>query len=82
MGKRQIGELQPSELVVAIMISDLVSVPMSDNAIPLLYGIVPMFTLVFSVMIVMLAKMKLKMIRHGLEDEEVKKEYRRGRAFG
>lgn len=48
MGKRQIGELQPSELVVAIMISDLVSVPMSDNAIPLLYGIVPMFTLVFS----------------------------------
>lgn len=48
MGKRQIGELQPSELVVAIMISDLVSVPMSDNAIPLLYGIVPMFTLVFA----------------------------------
>lgn len=48
MGKRQIGELQPSELVVAIMISDLVSVPMGDNAIPLLYGIVPMFTLVFA----------------------------------
>jgi len=48
MGKRQIGELQPSELVVAIMISDLATVPMSETAIPLLYGIVPIFTLVFS----------------------------------
>ncbi len=48
MGKRQIGELQPSELVVAIMISDLATVPMSETAIPLLYGIVPIFTLVFA----------------------------------
>ena len=46
MGKRQIGELQPSELVVAIMISDLATIPMSDSAIPLLYGIVPILTLV------------------------------------
>lgn len=48
MGKRQIGEMQPSELVVAIMISDLACVPMSDLSIPLLYGIVPIFTLVVS----------------------------------
>ena len=48
MGKRQIGELQPSELVVAIMISDLATVPMSETAIPLLYGIIPIFTLVFA----------------------------------
>lgn len=46
MGKRQIGELQPSELVVAIMISDLATVPMGDTGIPLLYGIVPILTLV------------------------------------
>ncbi len=48
MGKRQVGELQPSELVVAIMISDLATVPMSETGIPLLYGIVPIFTLVFA----------------------------------
>lgn len=46
MGKRQVGELQPSELVVAIMISDLATMPMSDVSIPLVYGIVPIFTLV------------------------------------
>ena len=41
MGKRQLGELQPSELVVAIMISDLASVPMQAIDIPLLSGIIP-----------------------------------------
>ncbi len=45
MGKRQIGEMQPSELVVAIMISDLASIPMQDTAIPLISGIVPVLTL-------------------------------------
>lgn len=39
MGKRQLGELQPSELVVAIMISDLATVPMQSKNIPLLDGI-------------------------------------------
>ena len=46
MGKRQIGEMQPSELVVSIMISDLATIPMSDTSIPLLYGIIPILTLV------------------------------------
>ncbi|MBQ7793595.1 MAG: DUF421 domain-containing protein [Clostridia bacterium] len=45
MGKRQIGEMQPSELVVAIMISDLASIPMQDTNIPLLSGVVPVLTL-------------------------------------
>lgn len=46
MGKRQIGELQPSELVVAILISDLASVPMQDPGIPLTSGIIPILTLI------------------------------------
>ena len=50
MGKRQIGELQPSEPVVAIMISDLASVPMAESGIPLSYGIVPIFTMVLAEM--------------------------------
>lgn len=45
MGKRQIGELQPFELAIAIMISELASLPMQDTRIPLLYGIIPIFTL-------------------------------------
>jgi uncharacterized membrane protein YcaP (DUF421 family) len=45
MGKRQIGEMQPSELVVAIMISDLASIPMQEVDIPILSGVVPVLTL-------------------------------------
>lgn len=41
MGKRQIGELQPSELVLAIMISDIASVPMQSISTPLVSGVVP-----------------------------------------
>lgn len=63
MGKRQIGELQPSELVVAIMISDLATVPMSESAIPLLYGIVPMLTLVFAETLLSYLCMKSHKIR-------------------
>ncbi|MGI6606537.1 MAG: DUF421 domain-containing protein [Peptococcia bacterium] len=48
MGKRQIGELQPFELVVAIMISELAAVPMADIEIPLLDGIIPILTLLFA----------------------------------
>lgn len=45
-GKRQLGELQPSELVVALLIADLASVPMQDVGIPLLNGLVPIAILV------------------------------------
>jgi len=45
MGKRQIGQLQPFELVVAIMISELASVPMQNTGIPLINGIIPILTL-------------------------------------
>jgi len=45
MGKRQIGELQPYELVVAIMISDLASIPMQNTGVPLLSGVIPILTI-------------------------------------
>ncbi|HOJ77898.1 MAG TPA: DUF421 domain-containing protein [Bacillota bacterium] len=47
MGKRQIGQLQPYELVVTIMISELAAIPMQDTEIPLINGIIPIFTLLF-----------------------------------
>ena len=46
MGKRQIGDMQPFELVVTLIIADLACIPMSDSTIPILFGIVPLFTLV------------------------------------
>ena len=45
MGKRQIGELQPGELVLAIMLSDLATAPISSVNTPLLIGIFPVITL-------------------------------------
>ena len=45
MGKRQIGELEPSELVLTMMISDLATVPMQDFGIQLLAGVIPILTL-------------------------------------
>ena len=45
MGKRQLGELEPSELVVAVLISDLASHPLQDTGTPLLYGVIPVLTL-------------------------------------
>ena len=46
MGKRQIGELEPSELVVTILVSELASIPMQDLAVPLLSGVIPIVTLI------------------------------------
>ena len=46
MGKRQVGQLQPFELVVVIMIAELAATPMGGVGVPLLYGIVPMVALV------------------------------------
>lgn len=46
MGKRQLGELQPSELVVTILISNIASMPVEDSSVPMLMGIVPILTLV------------------------------------
>ena len=46
MGKRQIGQMQPYEFVVTLIIADLATVPMSDTALPLVHGIIPLLTLV------------------------------------
>ena len=46
MGKREVGQLMPFELVVVIMIAELAATPMGGVGIPLLYGILPMIALV------------------------------------
>ena len=46
MGKRQLGELQPSELVVTILISNIAAIPVEDSSMPMIMGVVPILTLV------------------------------------
>lgn len=62
MGKRQIGEMQPYELVITLIIADLACVPMSDVSIPLLYGIVAILAIfLVHTVIVMLSKKSVKL---------------------
>lgn len=46
MGKRQVGQLEPIELVVTLMISELASIPMGHVSIPLMHGVIPIITLI------------------------------------
>ena len=58
MGKRQIGELQPFELAISIMIADLASVPMTELGIPLTNGIIPILGLLVMDLIISWLNMK------------------------
>ena len=44
MGKRQIGQMEPAEFVVTMLVANLASIPMQDSAIPLYSGLVPILT--------------------------------------
>lgn len=58
MGKREIGQLQPFELVVAILIADLASIPMADTGIPIQNGIIPILGLLVMDLIISMLNMK------------------------
>ena len=60
MGKRQIGQLQPYELAVAIMISALAAFPMEDIGISLVNSIVPILLIVFAQVVVSVISLKYK----------------------
>ena len=47
MGKRQIGDMQPGELVITILISEIAAIPIQDLNQPVMTGVVAVFTLVF-----------------------------------
>ena len=58
MGKREIGQLQPFELAISIMIADLASIPMSDTGIPISNGIIPILGLLVMHLLISLINMK------------------------
>lgn len=61
MGKREIGQMQPFELVISMMIADLASMPMGEIGTPITYGIIPIFGLLM--MHVIISVLNLKSIR-------------------
>lgn len=61
MGKREIGQLQPFELAISIMIADLASVPMADIGIPIFDGIIPILALL--VMHLVISNINLRSIK-------------------
>lgn len=63
MGKRQIGELQPAELVITILISQIVTVPMQDNGFPLINTVIPVCILISLEIIMSIIAMKVPGIR-------------------
>lgn len=67
MGKRQIGELQPYELVITIIISDLATVPMQDVRLPLILGIIPIMTLLILEIIFTELQIKSKFMRNFID---------------
>lgn len=46
MGKRQLGQLQPFEFVLTLIVADLATIPMAEDTVPILHGIIPLLTLV------------------------------------
>ena len=63
MGKREIGQMQPFELVIAIMIADLASTPMGDIGTPLIYGIIPILSLLMFHILISILNLKSIKIR-------------------
>ena len=58
MGKREIGQLQPFELAISIMIADLASTPMADTGIPLTNGIIPILALLVMHLVISILNIK------------------------
>lgn len=63
MGKRQLSDMQTSELVITLVISDIAAIPMQDNAIPMLSGIVPILVLMVLEIVLSIIMLKSPGIR-------------------
>ena len=64
MGKRQVGELQPTELVVTILLSELVAIPIQDNSLPMATSIIAGATLISLEIISSVIAMRCKRFRN------------------
>ena len=63
MGKREIGQLQPFELAISIMIADLASIPMTDTGVPISNGIIPILGLLVMHLVISVVNLKSIKVR-------------------
>lgn len=63
MGKRQIGELQPSELAITILVSNIATLPLEDTTLPIITGVIPMLSLVCFDVIMSAVTLRFKRVR-------------------
>ena len=63
MGKRELGQLQPYEVVISIMIANLATIPMSDIGVPIVSGLVPIMGLLTMHLIISLLNLKSTKLR-------------------
>lgn len=66
MGKREIGQLQPFEFAIALMLADLGTIPMADVGIPLVNGIVPMLGLILMHVLISIINIKSIKVRQAI----------------
>ncbi len=71
MGKRQVGEMQPAELVITILISAVASVPMQDTELPLIHGIIPIAVLISAEILVSYFSLKFPALRRLLSGRTI-----------
>ena len=64
MGKRQIGEMQPFEFVITLIIADLACIPMAELSVPLVHGIVPILTLLIVHFLICFLSRKFQFARY------------------
>lgn len=66
MGKRQLGQMEPAEFVVTMLVANLAAIPMQDGGIPLLSGLVPILTVLGVGMILSVLSLRLVPVRRWL----------------
>lgn len=71
MGKRQIGDMQPNELVITLLISEIVAIPLQDISQPILSGIVAIFMLIILEIIMSVLSMKSFYVRKFMNGKSV-----------
>lgn len=71
MGKRQIGDMQPNELVITLLISEIAAIPLQDTTQPILSGVTAIFVLVILEIVVSVIAMKSLIVRKLLNGKSV-----------
>lgn len=71
MGKRQISDMQPSELVITILISEIAAIPLQDASTPLLNGILAIFILVICEIVLSVLSLKIPKVRQAVSGNAI-----------